>query len=213
MKSASILFAAALLAACSDGPYLTWEPESAAEREMRESTERLQATVGEGSLFGAAAGAVLGGLAGGAEGAFQGAQLGRLGGAAAGGYVRQLQADFTSQEAVLDQVLQDIARTNAELEVAIASMRALVAERQAAIAAASGDSAARAIARGERNAGELERAVAVASQQAEFFGSARGLLISEGSPGAAATLDPQLALLAARIAAMREISAGLSNTL
>lgn len=211
MKSATVLLAAALLAACTDGAYLTWEPETAAERELRESTERLQSTVGEGSLFGAAAGAVLGGLAGGAEGAFQGAQLGRLGGAAAGGYVRQLQAEFASQEAVLDQVLQDIARTNAELEVAIASMRALVAERQAAIAAAGPESEPRAVARGQRNAFEMENAVTAASQQAEFFGSARGLLLSEGS--STAVLDPQLALLAERIAAMRQIASSLSGTL
>lgn len=200
----ALLISSSILSACSDGPYLTWQPETAAERAMRESTERLQSTIGEGSLFGAAAGAVLGGLAGGAEGAFQGAELGRLGGAAAGGYVRQLQSQFATQEAVLNQVLADIARTNAELEHAIANMRGLIAERRAALAA---DNSASTIARANRNSVEIQAAITAASQQADFFGEARGLLLSEGA--SAAVLDPQLALLAERIAAMREISSSL----
>ncbi len=194
------------LAACSGGPFLTWQPETAAERAMRESTERLQSTIGEGSLLGAAAGAALGALAGGAKGAFQGAELGRLGGAAAGGYVRQLQSAFATQEAVLDQVLADIARTNADLEAAIVNMRALIAERQAALAA---DSSASAVARGARNIAEIDSAIAAAGQQAEFFEQARGVLQSEGT--ATGILDPQLALLAERIAEMREISSGLNG--
>ena len=203
--SLALVAAISILTACSDGPYLTWQPETPAERAMRESTERLQSTIGEGSLLGAAAGAVLGGLAGGAEGAFQGAELGRLGGAAAGGYVRQLQSQFASQEAVLNQVLADITRTNAELERAIANMRGLIAERRAALAA---DNSASTIARANRNSVEMQSAVTAADQQAEFFGQARGLLLSEGAP--AAVLDPQLALLAERIAAMKDLSAALS---
>ena len=116
-----------LVAACAG-----WEPETEAERELRLSRERLQSTVGQGGLTGAAGGALLGALVGGAGGAFQGAEIGRLAGAAAGAYVRQLQAEYASQEAVMVQVAADLRATNAEMQRSIDAMRAVLAQTRAA---------------------------------------------------------------------------------
>lgn len=221
MKSAivAVVFSVGLLAGCAVVPIkiplgkvtstTALASETAAERALRQSNARLQSTVVEGMVFGTATGAILGGLTSGRQGAIRGAGMGLLGGTAAGAYVAQKQAEFASKEAVLDQVLKDINRTNAELVKNIAAMRALVAERRAAIANASAEEKAAAIAQGKKNTAEMKKAVNIASQQAEFFGSARGLLISEGNTGAAAALDPQLAVLANRIATMKEISVSL----
>ena len=67
-----------------------WEPETQAEKELRQKAEALQSTVGEGATAGFVLGALIGGLTGGMQGAFQGARLGRFVGAASGAYVRWL---------------------------------------------------------------------------------------------------------------------------
>jgi hypothetical protein len=210
----SLLTPLLLAAGCSEGPFLTWEPETEAEREMRESVERLQSTVGEGAILGAAGGAALGALLGGAEGAFRGAEIGRLGGAAAGSYVRQLQSEFASEEAVLDQVIADLKATNARLEENIAAMRGLLAERRAALATARANAdATRASERGRRNLGEMTKAVEEAERYDGFFGATRGLLIADGTNVAGSDFDPQVEELRNRIATMKEIASELSNEL
>jgi len=192
------------LAACNGEEAFAFKAETPAERELRESRERLQRTVGEGAAAGVAAGALVGALVGGTAGAFRGAQLGRLGGAAAGGYVRQLQEEFASQEQILGQVLKDLQATNARLERAIAAVRAVIAEQQAQ---ASADPVRR-----ERNASEAAAAVQAAVQQAQFFGSARSLLTEQGFATGPSGVDAELARLQSRITAMRGIAEGLAGS-
>jgi hypothetical protein len=209
------------LAGCGSGEFLTWEPDTPAEREMRLASERLQRTVAEGAVTGIAIGAALGGLLGGGEGAFQGAQIGRLIGAGAGAYVRQLQAQYAEREALLDRVAQDIEATNAELEATIAQMRVVLEERRAALAAAraaAGASEAQAAAlrrqraRTERTVVEMNGAIEAAARREAFFGEARTLLAVEGSAdGGTGPVSPALEALSARIAAMREIATSLSQ--
>ncbi len=205
--------AALILASCTEGPVQTSAPnaavvsETAAEKALRESNDRLQKTVVEGMVIGTTAGALFGALNDGRRGALRGAGIGLIGGSAAGIYVRNLQAKYASEERVLNQVLRDIARTNAELERSISAMRTLLAENKAAIA--KGTSGAKA--RGRTGLAEMREAISHANQQSQFFGEARGLLISQGTNGAA--MDPQLARLSQRIATMKELSAGLAAAL
>ena len=211
--SIAVTAVALILASCTDGPVqtsapnATVAPKTAAEMDLRESNVRLQKTVGEAMVIGTTAGALLGALNDGRRGALRGAGFGLLGGSAAGIYVRNLQAKYASKERVLNEVLQDITRTNAELERSIAAMRTVLAENKAAIA--NGTSGAKA--RGRTNLVEMRETISSANQQSQFFGEARGLLIGQGTNGAA--LDPQLAKLAQRIATMKELSANLSAAL
>lgn len=210
--AASMVF---VLTACADGPFLTWEPETEAEQAVRESTERLQRAVGEGTVYGTLGGSILGALTGGLQGALSGAEVGRFAGAGAGSYVSSLQEKYASKEQVLDQVVKDIAASNAEIEASIANMQRLLVERRGVLRAARADanvSAARAEARGNRNLGEMQKAVDAAEGQAAFFGAARTAL-SESDPAAARAIDPQLALMRDRIKAMKDIAGSLAREL
>lgn len=208
------------LAGCGGSGFLTWEPETAAEKDLRLQSEKLQSTIGEGAATGIAIGAVIGGLLGGGEGAFRGAEIGRFLGAGAGTYVSGLQARYADREAVLDQVAADIAATNADLEATLADMRLVLEERRAALAAAraaaqrgTAEAAvlARQRARTERTVTEMNGAIEAANRREAFFGEARGLLAVEGDAVAEAKLSPELAGLAGRIAAMREIATALAQ--
>ncbi|GIX12612.1 MAG: hypothetical protein KatS3mg118_0571 [Paracoccaceae bacterium] len=211
----ALLIAAGLAGGCTQGGFLTWEPDTEAERAMREKSEALQATVGEGALAGFGLGAVVGGLLGGTEGAFRGAQIGRLLGAGAGAYVAQLQREYATREEVLEAVARDIEATNAALAATIADMQKVLEERRAALAAARRDAAAleRQRARTRRSLAEMEGAIEAASRREAFFGEARTLLVVEASAGDTAPLDPGLERLRARIGAMREIAELLAREL
>jgi uncharacterized protein YcfJ len=189
------------LAAC-DAELVTFTPETGAERELRESRERLERTQGEGSLAGAGAGAILGAVTGGVQGAFSGAQIGRLGGAAAGGYVRQLQTTYASEEQVLDAVVSDLRTTNARMDDSLRAMQAALREQQGAQVASS--------ARTDRLRLEVDDTLAAAQQQEAFFASTRSLLISDGL-GVQGSVDPELARLRDRVASMQTIANALAE--
>ncbi|MEM9428898.1 MAG: hypothetical protein AAGA32_05310 [Pseudomonadota bacterium] len=195
-------FGVLFLAAC-EGDFLSYEAETPAERELRESREALQSTVGQGSLVGAAGGAAIGVLLGGGLGGARGAQIGQLVGAGAGNYVRQLQEEFATEEEVLGQVISDIQATNARLERTIAAMQAVLAEQRAQVAADS--------TRVERNASEAVAAVEAAEVQERFFGQTRSLLIETGAPVTSSAYDGELGRLQSRIAAMRDIASDLAD--
>lgn len=202
MRRISFLLMASLaVSACGD-ELVTYTPESPAERELRESRENLQKTVGEGGLAGAGAGAVIGALAGGVQGAFSGAQVGRLGGAAAGGYVKQLQEQYSSQEQVLNAVMGDLRTTNARMDDSIKAMRSALLERA--------DAAEPSQVRDERLKLEVDDTLEVARQQEEFFASTRSLLISDGM-STGNTIDPELARLRDRVSSMQTIANSLAE--
>ncbi|MEM9048498.1 MAG: hypothetical protein AAGC92_07230 [Pseudomonadota bacterium] len=207
-----LLVGSLALAGCTQGAFLTWDPDSEAEMAMREKSERLQTTVSEGALSGFALGALIGGVLGGTEGAFQGAELGRLLGAGAGTYVSSLQEDFANREEVLDAVARDIAATNAALEATIADMRVVLEERRAALveARANATSVARQQARTQRALREMNGAISAAEARAAFFGEARTLLRVEDTQPTP-QVDPALAALAQRIATMREIAEAMAT--
>ena len=204
------------LAGCAEGPLLTWQPETDAERDMRLATERLQRAAGEGAAFGTLGGSLIGALTGGLQGALSGAEIGRFAGAGAGTYISSLQEQYATREEVLDQVLSDLKAANAEIEASIATMQRLLVERQGVLrtARAQADATKRnqEETRGERNLGEMRKAVEAAEGQVEFFGAARTAL-AQSNPAANSAINPQLALMQERIKAMKNIANTLAADL
>ncbi len=186
-----------------------WQPETQAEKELRQKAEALQATVGEGGSAGFALGAVIGGLTGGMQGAFLGARLGRFIGSASGAYVRGLQEDYATREEQLDRLALDLELNNQDLESAIATMRQVLSQQRTQLAQArtSGNSVAITRAK-ERAAGTvavMNRAVEAATQRQAVLGEARSLMVvtdqTEAQP-----LNVRYEKLADRISAMRSIA-------
>lgn len=203
-------FAAVLaVSGCTQGEFLTWDPDSDAERALRAKSEALQTTVGEASVAGFTLGAVIGGILGGTEGAFQGAQIGRFFGAGAGTYVSDLQAQYATREEVLDAIARDVEATNTALEATIADMRNVLEERRAALQAAQTEAASleRERARSRRALVEMEGAITAAENRAAFFGEARTLVARDGpAPG----IEPRLTELSSRLSTMRQVAETLA---
>ncbi|MEM7440299.1 MAG: hypothetical protein AAF393_11920 [Pseudomonadota bacterium] len=194
----------------------SWEPETSQEKALRHKAEALQATVGEGASAGFVLGAVIGGLTGGYQGAFTGAKLGRVIGAASGAYVRQLQSEYAAREAQLDQLAEDLEANNRDIESAIATMRAVLGQQRAKLAAAKATGNPNAVRRAsEQAAGNLSvmnKAVEAAVNRQNVFGEARSLLAVPASTEAAdSPLDSRYAVLAVRISAMRSIADTLAE--
>lgn len=187
----------------------SWQPESAAEKQLRIKAEALQSTVGEGGAAGFTLGAVLGGLTGGMQGAFVGARLGRFVGAASGAYVRGLQQNFATREEQLDRLAQDLELNNRDLESALDTMRQVLAQHrvQLAQAQASGDKSAITRER-ERATGSvaiMNKTVEAASQRQALLGEARSLMAVTNQQ-ANAPINTRYQTLANRITAMRSIT-------
>lgn len=203
------------LAACTAEQQSTtrafaWQPETQAEKQLREQAEALQSTVGEGGTAGFSLGAVLGGLTGGMQGAMVGARLGRFVGAASGAYVRGLQEDFATREEQLDRLAADLDLNNSDLEAAIATMRQVLTEKTAQLnsARASGNAGAVNSAR-EQATGTvavMNRTIEAATQRQAVLGEARSLMVVTGEQPEAAPLDARYQALADRIGAMRSIA-------
>lgn len=199
---------------CSNGTLLRWDPETQSEKELRQRDQALRRTINEGAVAGGVVGGTIGAVVGGPGGAFKGAEIGRFLGAGAGSYVRELQSEYGTQEAVLNAILKDIETTSAELDEIINSMQAVLAERQQSLSAARDQAGELEVQRqhGERALMDMRAAVANAKELQSFFGDTRAIL-SEESPQGGATLSPRLGALAKRIRAMRAIADDLANAL
>lgn len=212
----ALLCALAVTPACSLAPAtgqraFSWEPETAEEKALRHQAEALQATVGEGASAGFVLGALVGGLTGGYQGAFTGARLGRVIGAASGAYVRQLQGEYAAREDQLDRLASDLEINNRDLESAIATMRAVLGQQRARLAAARASGNPAAVARAQEqaagNLATMNRAVEAAVNRQNVLGEARTLLaVTDGTTPAAAPVNARYEALSARIAAMRTIA-------
>lgn len=106
-----------------------------AERRMREQSNAFQKTVWQGALIGAGTSGLIALLIG--EETAMVASL--LGGGAAGGlagsYVANKQKQFSNKEDVLDSMIGDVRKSNAETQEFIASVREVIAEDQRRLAA------------------------------------------------------------------------------
>lgn len=195
----------------------SWQPETVEEKALRQKAEALQATVGEGGMAGFTVGALIGGLTGGMQGAFAGARLGRFIGAASGAYVRGLQEGFANREAQLNQLAADLEANNRDLESAIATMRAVLGQQRARLAAARASGNGLAVRQAQEQASGnlaiMNKAIEAAVQRQNVFGEARSLLAVDGQTAAtvaaAAPANDRYNALADRIAAMRSIATTL----
>lgn len=121
----------------SQAPAQTAAAESLtpAERRMREQSKAFQKTVWEGALIGAGTTGLIALLIG--EETAMLASL--LGGGAAGGlagsYVAHKQKQFSNKEDVLNSMIADVRKSNAETQEFIASVREVIAEDQRRLAA------------------------------------------------------------------------------
>ncbi len=192
-----------ILFGCTQGNVATWKPETDSERELRESREALQRTVGEGALFGAALGATIGAATGGVGGGFQGAQVGQFAGASAGTYVKSIQASYSSKEQQLRAIERDIQKTNANLERNIRAMKASLAELEAQ---APVDQT-----RKDRIAMEANAAVVVGQRYEDLFVNSRKFLRSQGYQ--VTPLNSDIETLTNRVRAMRDIASDLAKNL
>ncbi len=206
----------AALAACGAGgpkpPAPTPAGASPAERDLGRRATALQRTLVEGALAGAVAGAA-GVKVFGGKSARPGIYIGIPVGIAAGGYVAWVQDHYASKEAQLQKVKADIDATNAEVAAAIATMRAVLALQETELAevrASSRGSAALSaeLRDAETNLGNMRRAIDGAEKRQEEFQSTRSLGLVEGE---LTGIDPQIAELSRRIAAMREIADTLAG--
>lgn len=197
------LGSAFVMASCDSGDVMTWEPETDSERELRESREALQRTVGEGALIGAAAGAVIGAAIDGTEGGFRGAQIGLLAGVTAGSYVKSLQQQYSEQERLLKEVITDLQRTNARMEDSLRSMRAALKEKQSR---AQPDAT-----RDARVSNEAAATLKVGENYGKLFSDTRSILSSQGYQ--TSPMDRDLATLSKRISEMRSVAEALAVNL
>jgi hypothetical protein len=185
---------------------------SEAEQQLSRRAAAMQRTVVEGALAGAVAGLAGVKFLGGKSGR-PGLYIGIPMGIAAGGYVAYLQDGYATKEAKLERAKADIDASNAEIAAAIATMRTVLALQQAELAeirASSQGSAALGaeVKAAETNLANMRAAInGAAARQAEFE-STRSLRLVEGQ---LTGIDPEIAEMSRRIAAMREIADTLAN--
>lgn len=208
----------AFLAACSSGPGAPPPDEaSAAEEQLTSRADALQKTLYEAAAVGGGVGFGIGFGIGGTRGGSTGLSIGLPLGLAAGGYVASIQRDYDDEEEQLEQIAADLDRTNAEAEAALITMRQVLAEQRAQIAALRAGIQDNAILEEaleqelddiRENVKQMERAIEGAEMRESDFGDARDIV-----PGPSATeqIDPRVQALSRRIMAMREIADSLSQ--
>lgn len=208
---AFVIAALLALAACGGGPDRA-KPVAviSADAALRANTAALQKTILEGVLAGAGAGSAIGLALGDANDARTGFRIGATAGLLAGSYVGFIQQHYIWEESKLNRVIDDLRANNALLETTLASMRAVLAETRTALAAADDASRVPVANAARDNLGQMQLALSGAlTRQAEF------LPVRSLNLGAAdgRTPDPELAVLADRIAAMQAIAAEMQGLL
>lgn len=111
-------------------------PLTPAEERLRRQSKAFQRTVWEGALIGAGAGALWGVLAGDdTKGILTKTAIGGAVGGLAGAYIASKQKAFASEEDQLDSMIADVRQSNRDAEALIASLREVIAEDRARLAA------------------------------------------------------------------------------
>jgi hypothetical protein len=109
---------------------------SAAEQRMREQSRGFDRTVWEGTLTGAAGGAVWGLIGGGdTSDVVRDVAIGAALGSLSGAYVARKQKQYADKEDQLQAMILDVRESNEDAEAFIASVRAVIAEDKRRLAA------------------------------------------------------------------------------
>jgi len=202
-----------LLAGCGGSQKTDASQAANPETVLRNNTAALQKTILEGAIAGAGSGSGIGFLLGGQEGARRGGQLGSLVGATAGSYVAFIQRRYILRETRLNEVLEDLQANNALLTATLVAMQAVVAKNRGELEAAKAQPPvvlARETAETQANLAQMQTAIARAQSRQAEFQPVRSLNLV-GSDGRSP--DPQLQILADRIAQMQAVAAELQGLL
>ena len=119
---------------------------------------------------------------------------------------KQIQKQFSDKEAQSNKIISDLRSTNANLELALQAMNAVVDERRQRAAQSLTD-----LTRDTRNDDEAIALVEAARGQQEFFTSTRGLVIQRGLDTQTSGIDSELARLRDRVQKLRAVSQDLSK--
>lgn len=180
---------------------------SAAETALRQQQAALQRTLREGVAAGFVSTTLAASL-------FQdnskalgtGIRFGAPAGLAAGSYVAALQRRYTSKEARLSKLRDDVRATNASAQAAITAMRAVLAQQTQQLAsarAAGGEAAVRETAEAQENLGTMRSLVTATEARRDEVLSTRSLNLV---PGQDTGVDAEVQALSSRITTMREIA-------
>ncbi len=183
---------------------------SKAERDLAKQAKAFQKTVTQGIAVGVTVAFIGGGKTGNPGGLLL---IGVPFGAVAGTYVAFLQKKYANQERRLKKARSDVQTANKELEAAIATMRAVLAQQRRELTeirktAGSNSALSRELTEARGNLRNMERAIKGAEGWQREFSDARSVIKVEGR---LAGIDPGIAALSKRIATMRSIANSLEK--
>lgn len=199
------------LGECGGGVKLAKAGNSRAERQLSRQARAMQRTIAEGVAVGAAIGTAVD--IGNGNKNSSGLTIGITAGGLAGSYVARLQRAYADKERQLEKVRDDITRANAELEAAIATMRAVLDVQAAELSAlrsraGSNRKLKKEITQAQANLANMRAAIRGAETWEKEFKSTRSLKLVRGQ---LTGVDRQIASLGQRIEAMRRIAQSLSS--
>lgn len=176
------------------------------EAELARQAKAFQRTMAEGIAAGAAIGLLADTLS--SNDNNSGLQIGIGTGAISGSYVARLQQKYRKKEQRLDRMHDDITKANADLAASIATMQAVVAFQQSELETLRTSGAKKREIRNElkeakANLDNMSKAIGGAQKWEKEFKSTRSLRLVKGQ---ATGIDSDIALLSARIAAMKQVA-------
>ena len=227
------LIAPLLAGACETDKEAQRPPEqSQAQRDLRDSSERLseplEGTVTEATILGGLLGGISFGIGSGSDrkrintGILTGALVGNL----AGKYVAAKQAKYSGEVEVLEAITEDIRGKNRDAEHAVEAMELVVAEDRARLAEirqavdegkADEDRLKQQIAVAERDLKTMKSTATKAEDHAKTFSNARAIVLEDSEdPGLRErpemkAIDGEIETLRARIRSMHDLIDELSS--
>ncbi len=225
------LIAPLLAGACETDKEAQRPPEqSQAQRDMRDSSERLseplEGTVTEATTRGGLLGGISFGIGGGRKRISTGIVTGAMIGSLAGRYVAAKQAKYSGEVEVLEAITEDIRGKNRDATRTVEAMELVVAEDRARLAEirqavdegkADEDRLKQQIAVAERDLKTMKATVTKAEDHAKTFSNARAIVLEDSEdPGLKErpemkVIDGEIETLRARIRSMHDLIDELSS--